>query len=363
MPGNRVTFRHDASAQVPGAADLFVQQAPRHLHEGACALRVCGEPPRRVPVGSHRLEVDVHRRCAAASHLWGTRRRRRLVHFGWSGDTPSMSSYRDDGAELLLPAAHSAPGAPTPGGHRKPLATGSGPRDLAGQVAVVTGAGNAIGAATALALAAQGVAVVLVARQEAHVHALAQQVRLAGGRAEVVAADVTDEAQARFAVDRAAHAFGRVDILVNNAGLALLGPATDTTDWRGMLGGDVLGMVRTTQAALPSMGTRGIGRIVTISSVTREALELELFAIPGGGSLDHQMRHHDVMDRVHFTTMGPDMTTPVTSVAAQRCIQPMGWMRPEDIAEAVIFVVRLTDSIFLESLQVRSPAQVAYLDH
>lgn len=92
-----------------------------------------------------------------------------MVNFGWSVDTPYMSSNRDDGAELLLSATPSAPGAPTPGGRREPLATGSGPHDLAGKAAVVTGAGNAIGAATALALAAQGVDVVLVARQEAHV--------------------------------------------------------------------------------------------------------------------------------------------------------------------------------------------------
>ncbi|CAM3928929.1 SDR family NAD(P)-dependent oxidoreductase [Deinococcus marmoris] len=288
----------------------------------------------------------------AAFHLRSTRRRRRVVDFGWSVHTSSMSSHRDDGADLLPLATHSAPGAPTPGG----------PRNLAGQVAVVTGAGNAIGAATALALAEQGVDVVLVARREAHVYALAQQVRLAGGRAEVVAADVTDEAQARFAVDRAAHAFGRIDILVNNAGLTLLGPATDTTDWRGMLGGDVLGMVRTTYAALPSMGARGIGRIVTISSVTSEALELALSSIPGAGCLGHQMRHHDVMDSVRFTTMGPDMTTPVPCLAARHRIQPLSCLRPEHIAEAVIFVVRLSDLISLESLQVLSPAQMASLD-
>ncbi|WP_188970338.1 SDR family NAD(P)-dependent oxidoreductase [Deinococcus aerolatus] len=273
-----------------------------------------------------------------------------------------MSSYRDDGAELLLPATHSAPGTPTPGGRRAPLTTGIGPQDVSGKVAVVTGAGNAIGAATALALAAQGVAVVLVARQEAHVHALAQQVRLAGGRAEVVAADVTDEAQARFAVNRAAHAFGRIDILVNNAGLTLLGPATDTTDWRGMLGGDVLGMVRTTQAALPFMATWGIGRIVTISSVTREALELELSATSGAGDFGDQMRRHAWRDSVRFTTMGPDMTTPVPCVAARHRTQPMSCLRPEAIAQAVSSVVRLTDLISLNSLQLLSPAQVAYLD-
>lgn len=185
---------------------------------------------------------------------------------------------------------------------------------------------------------------------------------MAGGRAEVVAADVTDEAQARLAVDRAAHAFGWVDILVNNAGLTLLGPATDTTDWRGMLGGDVLGMVRATHAALPSMGARGIGRIVTISSVTSEALKLALSAIPGAGSFGDQMRHQDRRDSVRFTTMGPDMSTPITCVAAQHCTQPMSCLHPEDIAETVISIVCLTDLIPLDSLQVLSPAQVAYLD-
>src|SRR4051794_39867412 len=95
---------------------------------------------------------------------------------------------------------------------------------LNGTVALVTGASSGIGAATARTLAGHGAAVALVARRSGRLEELAAEIDGVGGTALAVTADVTDERQARAAVERAVAGLGRLDTLVNNAGVMLLGP-------------------------------------------------------------------------------------------------------------------------------------------
>lgn len=97
--------------------------------------------------------------------------------------------------------------------------------DLAGQVALVTGAGRGLGRAIALALAGAGADVALGLRDIAVDHGLAAAIAALGRRVLPLQMDVTDLAQARKAIDRAAAEFGRIDILVNNAGGGIDSPA------------------------------------------------------------------------------------------------------------------------------------------
>src|SRR5688500_398215 len=85
--------------------------------------------------------------------------------------------------------------------------------------AVVTGASGGIGSHVALALAEQGMALVLAARGEAGLERTRHEIELAGGRAIAVPTDVGDDSQLRRLIDRAAAEFGGVDVLVNNAGV------------------------------------------------------------------------------------------------------------------------------------------------
>jgi NAD(P)-dependent dehydrogenase (short-subunit alcohol dehydrogenase family) len=109
--------------------------------------------------------------------------------------------------------------------------------DLTGQVALVTGASSGIGVRFAEVLAANGAAVVLVARRAERLAALDARIQAAGGRALAVAADVTDRAAMRRAYDAAEKAFGTVTILANNAGIAVSGRAVELSesDWRRVL--------------------------------------------------------------------------------------------------------------------------------
>src|SRR5580693_6901257 len=90
---------------------------------------------------------------------------------------------------------------------------------LAGQVAVVTGAGRGIGAAIAKELSSLGATTVLCGRTRATLESVMQAITEAGGKAEVVSCDVTSLASVEAAAGRVETSFGRVDILVNNAGI------------------------------------------------------------------------------------------------------------------------------------------------
>jgi len=98
------------------------------------------------------------------------------------------------------------------------------------RVAIVTGAGRGIGAATAVAFAQAGADVVLASRTAEQLDKVAEEVRGAGRRALVVPCDVNELDSLRALVDRAAHEFGRIDIVVNNAGGSPPRPFLDTSD-------------------------------------------------------------------------------------------------------------------------------------
>ncbi|MEO6892825.1 MAG: SDR family NAD(P)-dependent oxidoreductase, partial [Ktedonobacteraceae bacterium] len=126
---------------------------------------------------------------------------------------------------------------------------------IEGQVALVTGASSGIGEATAWALGAHGVRVVVAARRIDRLEALVERIGQAGGEALALKADVTDEQQVQTLVRRAQEHWGRLDILVNSAGLMLLGPiaGADTEDWRRMISTNLLGLLYATHAVLPAM--------------------------------------------------------------------------------------------------------------
>lgn len=146
---------------------------------------------------------------------------------------------------------------------------------LDGTAALITGASSGIGAATALELAGLGASVALAARRVERLEELADKIRSQGGRAEVIKADVSNEPQAREAVERAAAQFGRLDTLVNNAGVMLLGPAEDAplAEWQQMVQINLLGTLYCTHVALPLLlnaaqnDPRQVADLVNVSSV------------------------------------------------------------------------------------------------
>jgi short-subunit dehydrogenase len=132
--------------------------------------------------------------------------------------------------------------------------------------ALVTGASSGIGEAFARRLAARGTALVLVARREDRLEALAKELDVAS---EVVAADLADPDDLRRVEERVASATDPVDLLVNNAGFGTTGPFATLPVEREEeeIRVNVLAVVRLSRAALPGMVERGAGGIVNVSSL------------------------------------------------------------------------------------------------
>ncbi len=139
---------------------------------------------------------------------------------------------------------------------------------LQDKVAFITGAGTGIGAATAIRFAQEGAMVVICGRRKEPLDAVVAQITAAGGRAESVQADVSDEAGFTAAIEAAAQRHGRFDILVNNAMAYSWGAieATSTADWHSNFSTSVDGTFWGTRAAMKLMKDSG-GSIINVSSI------------------------------------------------------------------------------------------------
>jgi NAD(P)-dependent dehydrogenase (short-subunit alcohol dehydrogenase family) len=142
-------------------------------------------------------------------------------------------------------------------------------KKLAGRTAVVTGASKGLGKAIAMALAAEGARLALVARDSGPLEAVAGEISGAGGEAACFPADVANEEQVR-AIERMVLArFGTVHILVNNAGINLRRPVEEFTldEWRRVMDTNVTGAFLMCRSFVPAMKGQGYGRIVNLSSI------------------------------------------------------------------------------------------------
>jgi 3-oxoacyl-[acyl-carrier protein] reductase len=137
---------------------------------------------------------------------------------------------------------------------------------------VVTGASRGIGRETAIQLCGEGANVLLVARDELRLREVQEEAdgagRPVGGRAAVLACDVTEEAAGERILAAAIESFGALDVLVNNAGTASWRDLDDVPDedWRAQYEINVIAPLRAMRAAIPPMAERGWGRVVNVCS-------------------------------------------------------------------------------------------------
>jgi clavulanate-9-aldehyde reductase len=238
---------------------------------------------------------------------------------------------------------------------------------LAGKTAIVTGASSGIGEATARLLASAGCNVVLAARREDRLNALAAEL---GEGALATPTDVTDPAACAALVARAVERFGSLEILVNNAGLGLYGSVVegDPEDWRKMFGVNVLGVLYTTRAAVRHMLARGSGDVVFVSSLAGRrvpaadgtvyaATKYAITAVAEGLRMDVHDRGIRVINvepglvRTEF----PENSYPdAEEYYAQKGFVPL---EAEDVAAAVVYAVSQPARVSVNELAVRPTEQ------
>ena len=250
-------------------------------------------------------------------------------------------------------------------------------RPLENTVALVTGASSGIGAATAIRLAADGAAVALVARRRERLDEVGATIGAAGGKALVLQADISDGSDARRAVEQAASVLGRLDILVNNAGVMLLGAALDAPidEWERMVALNVSGTLNVTRAALPHLvhaaqdSPRGVADLVNISStagrVARPGAGVYALTKFGIGAFSESLRQELIGQRVRVSVVEPGVVeTELVShlrdyiqEAVRDQVAAIEVLRPDDIADAVSYIVTRNRRVAVNELLVRATEQ------
>ena len=227
---------------------------------------------------------------------------------------------------------------------------------LAGQVAVVTGAGRGIGRAAALLLARAGAAVALAARSTAELETVAGEIRAGGGRALVLPTDVRHEAAVDALARQTLAEWGRVDVLVNAAGLAAFAPVTDSKldDWDQTLAVNLRGAVLCCRAVLPAMIAQRRGTIVNVGSIVTSrtltgcaAYTASKYGLLGFSRvLAEEMRAHGV--RVGVLSAGATDTPLWDAVPGAPARERM--LRADQVAEAALLMASLDPNATLEEL-------------
>lgn len=227
---------------------------------------------------------------------------------------------------------------------------------LAGQVAVVTGAGRGIGRAIAGALAREGASVALAARSGPELDGVAREIQQAGGQALVVPTDVRQEASVDALVRRVLAEWRQVDVLVNAAGVATFAPVTDSKldDWDQMLAVNLRGAVLGCRAVLPAMIGRRRGTIINVGSVVTSrsltgsaAYTASKYGLLGFSRvLAEEMRSHGV--RVGVLSAGATDTPLWDAMPGAPARDRM--LRADQVAEAALLMASLGPNAALEEV-------------
>ena len=198
---------------------------------------------------------------------------------------------------------------------------------LAGQTAIVTGAGRGFGRAIALGLASEGAAVTVTARSQKEIAVTVAQIESAGGRAQAVAGDVTDRADVARVVEAARNRFGAVTVLVNNAGVAWpFGPiwAVDPDEWWAAEAVHVRGALLYMNAVLRGMIERRNGHIITIAALAGQRVAPNLSAYCVAKNAQMRLTEHVAAEtREHgVAAFAIEPGTAVTELAEQTMASP-----------------------------------------
>ena len=230
---------------------------------------------------------------------------------------------------------------------------------LAGKVAIVTGASRGIGKAISVALGREAATVILAARSIADLQRTAREVTQAGGVAEAVVTELTEEESIKNLVRVTSEKFGRLDILVNNAGVTHSAKLEETTtqDWERCMWTNARAPFILCREALPLLRGSPAGFIINVASVVgvkgyplQSAYTSSKHALRGMTiSLAEELRGSNV--RVHLLCPGGVNTDLVKNVRPD--IKTEDLIGPDEIAELVLYLVTHMGNAVMDELHIR----------
>ena len=229
---------------------------------------------------------------------------------------------------------------------------------LNGKIALITGAGSGIGASIAQVFATAGATVVVCDIQAAAGQGTVDAIRNAGGSAEFLPLDVSDENKARSVAEKVQAKHGRLDVLVNNAGIGHVGTMMQTaaSDLDRLYQVNVRGVFNVTKAFLPKMLERKSGNIINLASIggvvgirDRLAYCTTKFAVVGltkSMALDHAAEGIRVncicpgrVETPFVTARLKEYPDPEKAYREMSATQALGRMaKPEEIAHAALYL-------------------------
>jgi 3-oxoacyl-[acyl-carrier protein] reductase len=230
--------------------------------------------------------------------------------------------------------------------------------EIAGKVALVTGAGRGIGRAVALLLAQSGCRVILASRTVAELETVEKEIRRNGGNATIVSADLTDDDSIENLVRESRRALGTVDILINNAGWGRRAPIIKAKidDWDQTIRLNLRAPMILAQKVLPAMIEKGEGAVINIGSVSGKsgeangaAYSASKFGLIGfTQSLYEEVREQGIKVAVILPGfVDTPMIPPVKHLDRSKMIQA------EDVAATVQFVLAASDTCCPVEITVR----------
>jgi len=230
---------------------------------------------------------------------------------------------------------------------------------LAGKVAIVTGASRGIGRAISIAFAQEAATIVLAARSMPKLQETAELVQQAGGKAEIIITDLLRDESIKNLVRAVGDKLGRLDILVNNAGITHSSKfeETKTEDWLRCLQVNATAPFILCREALPLLRKAPTSYIINISSVVgvkgyplQSAYTASKHAVRGMTiSLAEELNGTNV--RVHLICPGGVDTELIPQVRPD--LKSEDLMRPEEIAELVLYLVTHKGKAIIDELHIR----------
>lgn len=233
--------------------------------------------------------------------------------------------------------------------------------DLKNKNALITGAGKGIGKAVAIALAKEGVNLILISRTQSDIDQLADEASTLGVKALALSADVSDINSINSAVEKALAQFKHIDILINSAGIASFGKflELDPAQFEKIIQVNLMGTYYTTRAVIPNMIERQAGDIINISSTAglngnalTSAYSASKFAVLGlTDSLMQEMRKHNIrVTALTPSTVATDMAKDLNLTDGN----PEKVMQSEDMADLIIAQLKLNRRVFIKNSSIWS---------